>query len=677
MDNDETQAKVDAKRRALLSRVLAVAGTASIPTLSGCGGAKKDASASTIAAAPASDPPSSSPSAPPVAPPAPASAPAPAPPAAQAVGKYRYQQPSLFQTARASSEPSRLPGGDPLSNEGFGPTRTYVDSGMGWGWDNPGGDWLDATQTRMGAQSWWSVVANKASGPTAVASYSADVTSALRFVQSNDRWNAFLMRCLNAPRVLAGVFSATPPRIDVTYVGGATATLNCRLVAVNDASTQISATCAPEITLPAFLEFDKPIAAVQAATLSFTITQHWSGGVPLIEGFVLDPPVNGDPTVQGIAATADLDAGLVGHPAIIGVHRYLDGVPFANFVYPATINTDDESQYDPAIYGTGPTDLTKLPHAGLGKWVATSPGWSKVDSSYSAEGFVPLAPSMGAIRVSMPKAPGITDGSIVGYYGTLAADARLFMPEPLFGNLDHIFVRHYFRLGSPNGRPYRMPMVARAQVYKQAGQAPVWTDCAGKFGIMPSHTTTDGGVSGTSGGGYGWQMRLGWADCTVDDIGPDLGGWNASLHTYDFGSNNPVGYNYGSSDTPAQHCLGQRGGLGGSLYADRWYCIEAEMKLNTVFAGAPGFAPDGELRVWIDGRKTFERTGMVFRSLPLNNPGYRAGYSRPCRQLGVRDLWFNWFHGGLTQNTTDRTVFIAGVAWGTSYIGPMKGTTAT
>jgi hypothetical protein len=42
------------------------------------------------------------------------------------------------------------------------------------------------------------------------------------------------------------------------------------------------------------------------------------------------------------------------------------------------------------------------------------------------------------------------------------------------------------------------------------------------------------------------------------------------------------------------------------------------------------------------------------------------------RQLGVRGLWLNWFHGGKTLATFDRTSFYTGLVWAQQYIGPMK-----
>jgi hypothetical protein len=118
--------------------------------------------------------------------------------------------------------------------------------------------------------------------------------------------------------------------------------------------------------------------------------------------------------------------------------------------------------------------------------------------------------------------------------------------------------------------------------------------------------------------------------------------------------------------------FGQRGGLGGVLFPGRWYCVEMEVDLNTVMAEAPGYLADGAVRYWLDGRLSFERTGMVMRTLPLLAPNPDETKIRPVRELGHRDLWFNWFHGGKTQNSIDRTVFITGLVWSRSYIGPMR-----
>lgn len=601
---------------------------------------------------------------------------------AQTGAKYRYQQPYLFQTVRKIVEPARLPGGSSLKYDygTVGPTDQYVHRAAGWPWDHRGGDWIDFTGARQGSVPWFSVRLDAVAGNAAIASYSVPITITEQAIQSKGRWNAFVLRCRNGSRALAGVFNPThpAPRIDCEYEDGTQTILACRITAANTSSSAYPITTDAEIQLPVFVEFDRPEKPVARAILHFTITQHWSSTAPIMEGFILDPPVNHDPVEEGVASDQPLDAGLVGHPDMLGVHRYLDGTQISDFKFTGrTTDLNAENAYDPGIYGAGATDLSKVPHIGQGKWVGRLDS-TLVESTYTGDNFVPLAPGLGALRVTMPRALDtvtkipITDGSTVGYGGSLAADAHLFMPENEYGFLDHIFVRHYMRIASAGGVPYSIPIEEKYQVYKDP-QSIAWTDTAGKFGIMPCHTTDYGGVSGTSGGTKGWQMRLSWSDVWEHSSGPAVGGIHAGLHTYDFQNNNPPGYRY-TSDQPRDSQFGQRGGLGAILYADRWYCIECEMKLNTVMLEAPGFVPDGEVRIWIDGRLTLERTGMVVRQLPVYNP---ASYEpalilRPIRELGVRSVWFNWFHGGTTKNSRDRVTFITGVAWGRARIGPMN-----
>jgi hypothetical protein len=142
-------------------------------------------------------------------------------------------------------------------------------------------------------------------------------------------------------------------------------------------------------------------------------------------------------------------------------------------------------------------------------------------------------------------------------------------------------------------------------------------------------------------------------------------------HYYDFQTENPPGYNYGS-DPGHLRMYGQKGGLGGVLQTNKWYCVESRLKLNTVFPETPGFLPDGEHDVWIDGRLTFSRRGMVYRTLPLTPMNYVETSIRPARELGVAYLDFCWYHGGTDENPIDMRMFVTGLVWGKEYIGPMK-----
>ncbi len=188
------------------------------------------------------------------------------------------------------------------------------------------------------------------------------------------------------------------------------------------------------------------------------------------------------------------------------------------------------------------------------------------------------------------------------------------------------------------------------------------------------------------------------------------------LHTFDYGGNhNPTGYALGAIDSSSQNAdlpgFGQIGGKGAMLYDRRWYCLEFEIKLNDVRDGAGdvigpipsadvfdptgnsnlgGFLPNGYMKFWLDGVLVWQRTSMCMRTLPMwygfntswaasnadtgvtTDPGYITARMRPARDLGLKFLLFNWYHGGQTPNPIDREIFISQLAYGTQYIGPMR-----
>lgn len=584
--------------------------------------------------------------------------------------RYRHLQTYLLQGVDSRDLASRVSGGSPLHWDLFGPTHLYVDMHTGWPWSRPGGDWLDAKGVRHGPAAWFSTPVGDWQGAHTPGYYLADVTRLVKLVQTSNRWLALLLTAPTAPRTIAGTVGSPhpPPSIEVVYANGQRVRLRCKVAASLDPSAVLPNTASAQVNLPAVLEFERPAGVITAATLSWTVTAHWSGNNPLINGFLLDPPVNKEAPRQGLAIQArGLDDGLQDLSGVIGVHHYADLSQLSDFVHAEQASITSEQHFDPAIYGTGREDRSKWPHAGQGKWLNAGPKWSLVKSSYRHEGFAPLGPGLGAMRIHM-SAEAAADGAVVGYNGTLGANAMICLPEPLFGRLDHIFVRYYIRLGLPGRATARQ----RLHVQHVPGEAD-WTSLSGKFGIGPDHSTSFGGVSGTSGGGAGWQMRLAWYECDANLGGPDERGWAPGFHLYDFQANNPIGHRYGTEQSAQHDRWGQRGGAGGVLYAGLWYCIETELKLNTVFPSAPGFLPDGELRTWLDGKLVFEKTGLVFRSLPLITAAYRPNRLRPCRELGVRGLWLNFFHGGKTVNTIDRTLFYSGLVWAKSYIGLMSG----
>ena len=141
--------------------------------------------------------------------------------------------------------------------------------------------------------------------------------------------------------------------------------------------------------------------------------------------------------------------------------------------------------------------------------------------------------------------PEVVDGSFIYSSGTAAGDANILLPEPLYGKLDRIFIRYYFRLGAPYlaKQEYR-----KLAFYDKNHTVAQWITNAGKFGIVADHSTSYGGYSGSSGGGNGWQMRSSWYDSDAGTGGPDEGGWAVGNHMYDFCYQNPKGYNYGCQD---------------------------------------------------------------------------------------------------------------------------------
>lgn len=619
---------------------------------------------------------------------------APAPPSVGG-SRYRYQQPQLFQQTPVFEYPSRMPGGGAFPMERFGPTAFYVAPNVGWTWTQVGGDWIDANSVRHGPAAWATAALNAVSGSSASASYTVDVTALVQKVQADSRWLALLLRTTGSVRALGGTTHPAPPRLEVTYSDGSTGTLACIVASAISTGSAFPSTLATNLVLPVMLEFARPSGPVTSAQLVLQVTQHWSGSATM-NVMLIDPPVNTEPVTHGIANGAALDAGLPGHPGIIGVHRILDGTTLDDFCSRAgevaNGNFNSMNAYDPAIYGVGPQNLSRLPHVSAGRWLLGRDAASLVESTYTGEGFQPLAPGVAAIRLYKP-AEVFADGAIVGYSTSSPVNAKLCMPPEHFGTLDEIYVRYYWRIGTPDGQPMVNSIATRYQQLAVAGAVPQWADAAGKFLIFPAHDCTEGGVSGTSGGGWGWQFRAGWHENDLPE-GPDVGGWGNTPHFYDFQAKNPPGHRYGvaggHSLSRADTSFAQIGGLGGLLYAHHWYCIELRLKLNSVdqpgmvdgvphvIAGEQQYwSPDGIVQVWVDGRLAYSKTGLVLRSLPLqinasqvaNNP---ANYIPPVGNLGVRDLWLNIFHGGKNRRARPQIVFLTGLAWGTQRIGPMR-----
>lgn len=155
-----------------------------------------------------------------------------------------------------------------------------------------------------------------------------------------------------------------------------------------------------------------------------------------------------------------------------------------------------------------------------------------------------------------------------------------------------------------------------------------------------------GGTYGRAGwGGRAWDGRQGWSarGAFVRPPGPDHPAHlRLPLASYVYHSESAASY----GDT-----LPWGGSKGAAfLQADRWYCVEQHIKLNT-----PG-RPDGVLRAWVDGKPVFERRDLRLRDTPA---------------LRVENIWMNVYLGGTTLAPVDMPMLIDHLVVATRYIGPM------
>jgi hypothetical protein len=660
--------------------------------------------------------------------------PAPAP-----TGKYYTDQPYLWQPIATNTIVQRIPGpagSAPfnLNREMVGPTRDHVcafNGQVSWAWKNRGGDWLGPppTLTPQSAVGWSSIASPGGSGLASSAPYTMDVTSLAQYCWTNDRWMALVMQC-DSQRMICANLGANPPKITYNYSDGTSEVLDIWLMASFGGSS-VPVTSSLQWMLPGCMEFRRPKKPVTSASLYFYIDGHFSGSQP-IRVNLLDPPRNTDGVQLGVANNSVLDANLANEPGVQFAVRFMDGWNLQQVVGVNSVNYTSDNVYDPALWGGAP-DLSKFPNIGQGKinnvphdvispdhrlyqeredsphgWSVLSSEWQSVDSTYTGEGFTPIAPGMGALRMKMYKAADIftglplADASHCGSSGSGASGCIIPLPPEEFGYQQEIYTRYYHMIGAPRGLPYVADPAERYNVYQNSGDltnltSPQWCDRGGKFGFTPMHISWLGGLSSSAGGPRGWQMRHAWAE--VDEMygGPCEGGWRVGVHTYDFSyaPPNPPGYAMGSQ-SPQNSGWSQRGGLGSMMYAGKWYCIEMRTKLNSIDQpgvladGSPHYVdgvqqywtPDGEIEVWLDGIRVLLNTGLVMRSAPIDTPALweaRTGgtwnpstQARPTGNLGHRWVWINWFHGGVLRAPTDYVAFYAGLAFGKSYIGPMR-----
>lgn len=601
--------------------------------------------------------------------------------------RYRYQQSRLGQKQPPTlpTQTTIAPLGNGYTFNNVGPRRGEI--GIGWRWVNPTGDWLDASGIAQGPAPFWTLEANLGG----VREYSVDVLAALQHIEQREWWNGFIVHGAGAGRSIAAIDhpSSTAPALDITYSDGASGTLPARVTAQLTAGTSYArgnvASIAPSSTAFLYLEFDRPdpTRKIVAATLRLTVVSHKSGAGSLL-GYIVNPHLGTlTQDLSGVASKyGDYDDGLEKDPAIQLVHRYVDGSALTDFCALGVRTYTSESSWNSTLWDDSTSERvgpSYFPELGAGKWVQVNEETTTlVDSSYQGEGFEPLASGMGAIRLVLPKSPIIEDppeGQVPVSKIHLepkqsASSMRVTLPLDEIGLQDHIFVRYYFRLGDTGPLSLEDLLQSRAT----PTNSPRWPSNGGKTGITPAHTSSYGGQSGFGGNGYGWTWRFGWTEVPDEGgNGPEAGGQRWFLHTWD--QDRPISY---KADTAANVDLGRDSAVGSMFYPGHWYCIEVEHKLNTVMEEAPGYLPDGWYRVKVDGVPVWSQDGMAWRKLPLGADDgtpfrYKSAAIRPFRELGFKELWLNWFHGGTDPSRKERVMFVTGFAYGKEPIGPMKG----
>jgi hypothetical protein len=201
-----------------------------------------------------------------------------------------------------------------------------------------------------------------------------------------------------------------------------------------------------------------------------------------------------------------------------------------------------------------------------------------------------------ALRVRVPR--GEHDGATLHFSYTSAG-----LPEP-----EEAYLRYHVRF---------------AETWRRRG--------GGEIGKLPGF-----------GGTYG---RAGWGGRRANG----RNGWSARLMVYDRGATVQVGFYTYHADMGAwgEHMLWPA-----SLERNRWYCLEARVRLNSI-AGSRG-NPDGILEGWVDDRLVFSQRDLRFRDTDA---------------LKIEKAWGNVYVGGAWTADRDMALYLGDVVIARSRIG--------
>lgn len=559
----------------------------------------------------------------------------------------------FYATARASVA---APKSDYLLGT-FGPSATYVEYAARWNWLNSGGDWINNAGVAQATTS-PHVTFTANSVTSGSAAYTANILAGAQKALARGKWFALILRSSGSTRQIASLHHATlpAPSVSVSYNDGTTATLACLACVRLTTGTSYSligsnvATCGTVA-----IEFEMPSKPVTAATLNITMATHDSTPTT-INGYLANPPVSTSPVTAGIAASYPGDEGITGHASVLFAQRYTDGTALSDYILTGiTPNVFIKSDWDAGLWG-GTDNVAKLPTAHAGTAVAGTHKWfykqntssqlSIVPSTYTGEGFEPVAPGLGALKIVIP-ASTAADGGNAGYFGALGSDLWALFPKTISGTLNELYVRFKFRIASDP------ELLADTKMLRtETGAAASYAVAGGKWGVGGHHWTQFGGNDNQGGGSKGWSNRLKYTEFPADS---PVSGYGLGIHAYDqLGSD----FYWGKE------------GLGAGFYPDKWYDVEVRLRLNT-WNGAGGSPADAICETWIDGKLDSTQTGFSYRDGPLDAARTASSSFSPFREIGFIGLCLNSYNGGVMAPDHDVTVFYANVVAGTSRVGPM------
>jgi hypothetical protein len=124
----------------------------------------------------------------------------------------------------------------------------------------------------------------------------------------------------------------------------------------------------------------------------------------------------------------------------------------------------------------------------------------------------------------------------------------------------------------------------------------------------------------------GTYNRCGWGGRRADGTC-----WSARMAGYDTGATNQVGFYTYHADMLGS--FGEHMRWPRQLQRNRWYCVEARVRMNTITGSFGSY--DGILEGWIDDEPVFSRTNLRFRDS-----------SATGRTTKIETIWGNVYVGG-------------------------------